>query len=158
MPSDFPPVAVYEFWETPEHGALVLAPKPRPVYALRKLIAPGEKASVGGSIICPYMDPVPYWQEFLSSMLDLYPEVKFDTGISLEWSDSKRFSTKLRTYCQDILNKYEHLKSLLLDKKLIAPSDAQAWEAHLFLKLADFRKDKRHPIPEIHLDRVTVEK
>ena len=161
VPGDFPPVAVYELSYRPERGALVLATSPRPVYALRKLIAPGERASVlnGGALICQYGDPVPYRQEFLSSMLDVnLAEVKFDTGISLEWSDSKQFSTKVRTYCQDILNKYEHLKSLLLDKKLISPSDAQALEAHLFLRFADFRKDKTHPIPEIHLDRITIEK
>ena len=93
-------------------------------------------------------------------MLDgYYPaEVKFDTRISLEWSDSKHFSTKVRTSCQDILNKYEHLKSLLLDRKLMSPSDAQSLEVHLFLKVEDFRKNKTHPLPEIHLDRVTVEK
>jgi hypothetical protein len=53
---------------------------------------------------------------------------------------------------------YERLKSLLLDKKLIAPSDAQALEPHLFLRFTDFRKDKTQDLPEIHLDRVTIEK
>jgi hypothetical protein len=160
VPGDFPPVAAYELSVYPKHGALVLAPGPRPVYALRKLIAPGERAGVDnlGAFICPYQNTAPYRQEFLSSMLDVHPaEVKFDTEISLEWSNSNQFSTKVRTYCQDILNKYEHLKSLLLDKKLLSASDAHALEAHLFLKYADFRKDKARPIPEIHLDRVTVE-
>ena len=92
-------------------------------------------------------------------MLDVRSaEVKFDTGISIGWNDSEHFSTKVRTYCQDVLNKYEHIKSLLMDKKLISLSDAQALEAHLFLRVEDFRKDKAHPIPEIHLYRVTVEK
>jgi len=92
-------------------------------------------------------------------MLDVsVAEVKFYTRIDVEWSNSKQFATKVRTYCQDILNKYEHIKSLLMDKKLISPSDGQSLEAHLFLKVEDFRKDKTHPIPEIHLDQVTVEK
>jgi hypothetical protein len=53
---DFPPVAVYKLSVYPEHGALVLAPKPRPVYTLRNLIAPGERAPVNnlGEFICPY--------------------------------------------------------------------------------------------------------
>jgi hypothetical protein len=162
VPEDFPPVAFYELSDRPERGSLVLAPRPRPVYALRKLIAPGERASVdnGKCVILPQSaDPVPYRQEFLSSMLDVYlGEIKFDTRIDVEWSNSKQFSKKVETYCQNILNKYERLKSLLLDKKLISPSDAKAMEAHLFLRFADFRKNKTHPIPEIHLDRVIVEK
>ncbi|MGD0101268.1 MAG: hypothetical protein ABSC60_13050 [Acidobacteriota bacterium] len=159
VPGEFPPVAVYELRQYPERGALVLAPRPRPVYALRKLIAPGEGISVFDEFSCRDPDLVPVRQEFLSSMLDVrLAEIQFDTGISIKWSDSKHFSKKVRTYCQEVLNKYEHIKSLLMDKKLISLSDAQALEAHLFLRVEDFRKNKTHPIPEIHLDRVTVEK
>lgn len=162
VPADFPPVAVYKLSVEPEHGALVLAPRPRPVYALRKLIAPGEKYSADTgicSILPRSADPIPYRVEFLASMLNVYlGEIKFDTQINMEWSNSKQFSSKVKNYCQNILNKYERLKSLLLDKKLISPSDAQALQAHLLLKVEDFRKSKTHPIPEIHLDRVTVQK
>lgn len=162
VPEDFPPVAVYKLSIEPEHGALVLAPRPRPVYALRKLIAPGDKYTVdtGKCAILPRSaDPVPYRVEFLASMLDGFlGEIKFDTQIDVEWSNSKQFSKKVENFCQNILNKYERLNSLLLEKKLMSPSDAQALQVHLFLKIEDFRKNKTHPIPEVHLDRVTVEK
>jgi hypothetical protein len=161
VPIDFPPITVYSLSERPKRDAFIIATGPRTIFAIRTVVRPGGNTTIrnGGGYLNGYWDPNVYRLEYLSSMLAVpIDDIKFGRQTRIEWSGPEQFSRDVYSHCNQILQKYDRITSLLQDKGLLTPSDVSSLEPSIRLRISDFRKDKTRPLPEIQLDKVIVEK
>ncbi len=160
VPVDFPPVAVYDLSDRPDSDATAIAAGPHTIYAVKTVVHPGESIRVlnGGGSIADYWEINAYRLEYLLSFLALPgDDIRFNKYFSLDWRGPGEFAEEVRSLCSRTLQKYDQILTLLQDRNLVAPTEIKTLEGEISLRITDFRQDKTVAVPNIHMERVTVE-
>ncbi len=184
IPVGFPPLGIYYFMNAPfpiPSAASARGPDdrrhspnevvhtfigPRMVYVRRQMINPGDILSGSSdSAFWPYGDREFFWLadfwnplrlEFLSSFLNL-PKDDIGFYIDVSWSNQKQYIETVRSHCNRILQKFDHIMALLQDQNLISDSEADKYRVRITLNVYDNRSRKTVLLPVIHMDRVLIQ-
>jgi hypothetical protein len=177
-PARYPPYIYYSlrasasfnlfmYFRTASSSNVGLAfPGPAMIFAERIVVHPGDSyfpeniwRYYKGFI--NYMPPDIYGfrQKYVSAFLDLPAEdVALEQPLWVKWEGKAKYKAALAAHCRKILAMYDRITTLLLDRGLIQSSQAKTLKGIIALKIVDSRKNKTVPLPNVFLNRVTIEK
>jgi hypothetical protein len=164
VPEGYPPTAFYHLTDESAAGAVLLTPRPHPIYYERRMVEPGQASDIesGGWTISShygdYRDPLR--MEYLAMLLGQPVEdVRFDSKPlrALQWTGPETLEREIATICTKVLGDFDSLTARLSEKGLLSVSEAESIHARVHLKILDCRQDQSIALPELRMDRVIPE-
>jgi hypothetical protein len=164
VPSNYPPVTAYSFAGRPSQEATMTFEGPITIYAIPQVYSPGNQyeycTDESLDLYVAYgTDPNRHRVRYLSSFLKL-PEdgITFSKYFTINWEGPEPYKKALTSYCNKILDKYDRMVGLLLERGVIAKSQEESLKCTISMEIYDTRFDRTVPLPEFSLDRVIIGK
>jgi hypothetical protein len=149
VPDGFPPTALYFLKESPERGAVVVAPGHNPIYykrtvSDRRIIADASFKSCNKN----HYNHLEYLAALLNTTAD---ELKLEAypSHSITWQGAEKYQRKMAQIQQQVKASYEQVIQRLLEKNLLTDSEADGLAPMVVVTIEDLRKNPSVPLPAI---------
>lgn len=151
VPKGFPPVTLYHLREGGlthrKKGYRLISPGKHPVYCGRRLVQPGDTAGFGS--VGPPKITNKEVLEYLTLMGEKTIEFKAYRNRSVVWKDPESFLKGVRLHQEKMQKELDVLKKNLMSSNLLTQEEFDAFQPKITITVADNRKDKTVPLPEI---------